>query len=50
MYVNRLKNLKTGTYLLKFKRRKVHKYKYQYKVFYSSKNVERGWIIIDCFR
>ena len=43
--------LKCGKYLLKVKRRKTYyKWKYQYKVFYSSKNVEKGWIIIDCFR
>ena len=41
---------KCGKYLLKVKRRKVHKYKYQYKVFYSIKNVEKGWIIVDCLR
>ena len=42
---------KCGKCLLKVKRRKTHyKWKYQYKLFYSSKNVERGWIIVDCFR
>lgn len=42
---------KCGKYLLKVKRRKTYyKWKYQYKVFYSSKNVEKGWIIVDCFR
>ena len=41
---------KCGKYLLRLKRRKTHRWKYQYKVFYSSKNVEKGWIIVDCFR
>ena len=42
---------KCGKYLLKVKRRKTYyKWKYQYKVYYSSTNVERGWIIVDCFR
>ena len=41
---------KCGKYLLRLKRRKTHRWKYQYKVYYSSTNVEKGWIIIDCFR
>ena len=41
---------KCGKYLLRLKRRKTHRWKYQYKVDYSSTNVEKGWIMIDCFR
>ena len=41
---------KCGKYLLRLKRRKTHRWKYQYKVYYSSTNIEKGWIIIDCFR
>ena len=41
---------KCGKYLLRLKRRKTYRWKYQYKVYYSSTNVEKGWIMIDCFR
>ena len=41
---------KCGKYLLKVKRRKTHKYRYQYKVFYSSKNVEKGWVLMNSYR
>lgn len=35
-------------YGVKFKAK--HRYRYTYKVYYSSTNVEKGWILMDSYR
>ena len=32
------------------KRRPKYRYRYTYKVYYSSTNVEKGWILMDSYR
>ena len=42
--------LRCGEYLVKCKRKKIYRWKYSYLVYYSSKNVERGYIMMESSR
>ena len=42
--------LRCGEYLVKCKRKKIYRWKYSYLVYYSSKNVERGCIMMESAR